>query len=94
MPFRAAIVRKAQGGIAHACSSGFCFASVDNSVGFGAFSCDPVIDFRFSCDPVVTVFYPILVCVDPEPFLVVEGQPSVLEFVIESSSQPGLLHSG
>ena len=31
------------------------------------FSCDSVVDSCFSCDPVVTVFYPILVFVDPEP---------------------------
>ena len=47
------ISAKAQGGVAHACSSDV-FASVANFVDI-VFSFDSVVDLCFSCDPMVTV---------------------------------------
>ena len=61
--------REIQGGIAHACSSGFSLRMLIIVLILSS-SCDPVADSCFSCDHVVTVFSPILVFLVPGPFLV------------------------
>ena len=52
------------------------FVCVGATISILRFYCDPVVDSCFSCDPAVTVFYPILVFVNPEPSWLLKANPA------------------